>query len=62
MERQYYISPLRMNARISETKIDGQHISIDGMTYERISRAPAGKRKLRTLIKLDNSVKITIYT
>ena len=61
MEKRYFISPLRMTARISDTVIDGEFININGYKYQRVSKAPVGRRKLRTLVKEDESLKFVIY-
>lgn len=61
MNKEYYIAKSRMNARIADTVIDGVHITIDGIIYERITKAPAGRRALRRLQNLDTSTRITIY-
>ena len=45
---------------IDET-MTGRTISIDGLTYAEVSRAPRGKRVLRKLSKEDGSEQIKIY-
>ena len=62
MNREYYISRQRMNARISDTVIDGQHISIDGYVYERVARAPIGRRPIQRLLNENTNTRITIYS
>ena len=61
MNKDLYISPLRINARIADTVIDGQHIEIEGLVYERVSRAPAGRRPVQRLINESTKTRITIY-
>lgn len=61
MNKELYISPLRINSRISETVLEGYHIVIDGATYERISRAPIGRRPVQRLINEETNTRITIY-
>jgi len=43
MNKLYFISPSRVNARISETVLPGYHITIDGLIYEQTSKRPQGK-------------------
>ena len=62
MEKLIYVSALRINAKVSEIVVPGYPIVIDGYTYERVSRAPLGRRKLRTLISQDSQEKLVIYS
>jgi len=50
-----------MNARIAETVIEGDPISINGTNYERVSRAPIGRQVVRRLRATDESKRIVIY-
>ena len=61
MNKEYYIAKSRMNARIADTVIDGVHINIDGMTYERVSKAPIGRRPVQRLLNETTNTRITIY-
>jgi hypothetical protein len=61
MENQFYISKSRMSFKISESHIDGQHITVNGMVYERISKVPTGRRLLRKLVNKDTNVRVKIY-
>ncbi len=62
MEKKYYIARSRINARISDTVIDGEIISIEGITYQRLSRAPIGRSIKRRLRKTDETQRIVIYS
>ena len=62
MEKLYYIPSHRINARISDTIIDGDDISIDGITFQRLSRAPIGRSIQRRLRKTDETQRIVIYS
>lgn len=62
MEKSYYIARSRMNARIADTIIEDYPISIDGITYERVSRAPIGRSVQRRLRKTDETQRIVIYS
>lgn len=61
MTKEYYIAKSRMNARIADTVLDGVHINIDGIMYERITKAPAGRRAVQRLLNEDTNTRITIY-
>jgi hypothetical protein len=56
-----YIRSTKITPRIKQTVITGEHISIDGDTYEKLSKKPYGRTILRKLIKSDNSEHITCY-
>ena len=62
MEKLYYIPSHRMNARIAETVLEGEDITIEGVTYQRLSRAPIGKSIKRRLRKTDETQRIVIYS
>lgn len=62
MEKAYYIARSRMNARIAETVIDGDPISLNGITYERVSKAPAGRQVARRLRAIDETKRVVIYS
>lgn len=49
MIKSYFISPMRSNAQISETIIPGYHITVEGNTYELVSKRPRNKFIKRTL-------------
>lgn len=61
MIKEYYIAQSRMNARIADTVLPGVHINMDGISYERITKAPAGRRAVQRLINEDTNTRITIY-
>ena len=50
-----------MSFKISESHIDGQHITVDGIVYERISKVPSGRRLLRKLVNKNTNLRIKIY-
>jgi hypothetical protein len=61
MIKSNYIRSTKITPRIKQTVITGEHISIDGDTYEKLSKKPYGRTILRKLIKSDNSEHITCY-
>ena len=62
MNKEYYISTWRMNHRISETVLDGYHITVDGIVYEQVSKAPLGRRVVRRLFNDKTNTRISIYS
>ena len=50
-----------MNSIISDTVVTGHHISVDGLTYELVTRRPKNKRVLRKLVNISKQEHITIY-
>jgi hypothetical protein len=61
MNKLYFISPSRVNARISETVLSGYHITIDGLVYEQTTRRPHGKTLQRSLVNQAKQERIVIY-
>jgi hypothetical protein len=61
MKELYFFPSVKMNAKISETVIDGSHIEIEDRKYEMLSRKPRGRSIERTLINEDLETRLTIY-
>jgi len=61
MNKLYFISPSKVNARISETVLSGYHITIDGLIYEQTSKRPNGKSLQRSLVNIDKQERVLIY-
>lgn len=62
MIKQCYISRLRMNFKIAETVIDGQHIRIGDETFELVSRPPTNRRPVQRLFNEATNTRVTIYS
>jgi hypothetical protein len=62
MEKLFYVPAVKMNAKLQETKMEGFHISIDGYTYERLSRRPVGRPITRRLLNTATEEQIVIYS
>ena len=62
MNKLFFVPSTKINARIAETVITGQHINIAGLTYQMVSKRPQGRRVLRKLQNLDTNTQITIYS
>ena len=61
MEELYFIPSLKINARVSELVIQGTHIEIEGITYQRLSRKPRGRSVSRKLLNESTNTRIIIY-
>ena len=61
MIKSNYIRSSKITPRIKATVISGEHITIEGDTFEKLSKKPYGRTILRKLIKADNSEHITCY-
>jgi len=62
MNKLFFVPSTKINARIAETVITGQHITIEGLTYQMVSKRPQGRRVLRKLQNLNTNTQITIYS
>ncbi len=62
MEELYYVPSLRVNSKISDLVIEGNHIELDGITYQRLSRKPRGRSIKRKLKSLESNTRILIYS
>ncbi len=61
MNKLFFVPSTKINARIADTVITGQHITIGGLTYQMVSRRPQGRRVLRKLFNSNTETQITIY-
>jgi len=61
MNKLFFVPSTKINARIADTIITGNHITVEGLTYQMVSRRPQGRRVLRKLQNLDTNTQITIY-
>jgi hypothetical protein len=62
MEELYYVPSLRINSKISDLVIQGNHIEIDNITYQRLSSKPRGRSIKRKLKSLQSNTRILIYS
>lgn len=58
---EYYLPSLKINSKVSDTVIEGRHIEIDGITYQRLSRKPRGRSIQRRLLNMDSNLRLVIY-
>ena len=61
MIEKYFLSRLKINAKTSELVIPGEHINMDGYTYEQLSRQPKGRTIFRKLINEKTNERFTVY-
>ena len=61
VEEKYYVSSSKINAKISDTVLEGMHLEIGGITFQRLSRKPRGRSIQRKLLSLDNNTRLVIY-
>lgn len=62
MRELFYVPSLRVNSKISDLVIEGNHITIDGITYQRLSRKPRGRSLKRKLKNIETDTRILIYS
>ena len=62
MEELYYVPSLKVNSKISDLVIEGKHITIDGITYQKLYRKPRGRSIKRRLKSLQTNSRILIYS
>lgn len=56
-----YIRSAKVTPKIKQNVIPGEHITLEGETFQKLSKKPFGRTILRKLIKADNSEHITCY-
>ena len=61
VEEKYYVPSSKINAKISDTVLEGMHIEIGGLTYQRLSRKPRGRSIQRRLLNENSRVRLVIY-
>lgn len=57
-----FVPSTKINAKISDTVIPGNHITVEGLTYQMVSKRPLGRRVLRRLQNLSTNTKVVIYS
>jgi len=61
MEELYFTPSLKVNSKVADLVIEGNHIEIGGLTFQRLSRKPRGRSIKRKLKGLDTETLILIY-
>lgn len=62
MEELYYVPSMKVNSKVADLVIEGNHIEINGITYQRLSRKPRGRSVKRRLLNEKNNTRILIYS
>lgn len=62
MNKLFYVPATKINARIADTVVEGYPIMIEGYQYEKVSRAPRGRKILRRLLNMETQERIVIYS
>lgn len=61
MQELYYVKSSKVNAKVSDIVVEGNHIEIGRVTYQMLSRKPRGRALRRKLTSLDNATRILLY-
>lgn len=62
MNESYFIRATKVNARVADLVIDGQHINIDGYKFEKVSKKPRGRSIERRLQNTNTQERFIIYS
>lgn len=62
MNENYYIRATKVNARVADLVIEGNHITIDGYRFEKLERKPRGRSIERKLQNVKTQERILIYS
>lgn len=61
MNKLYYVAADKITQRISEDVCPGNHIRLNGLRFELVSKRPLGKTIYKRLRSMDEQTKMTIY-
>ena len=62
IEELYYIPSVKINAKVADLVMPGNHIKVDGYQYERLVRKPRGRSIKRTLRSMDENTYLKLYS
>lgn len=62
MTELYYFPSIKLNAKVADLVIEGNHIVMDGYVYEKLMRKPRGRSIKRRLFNEDTNTRIIIYS
>ena len=62
MRELFFIPSTKVNAKVAELVLEGQHINIGGYQYERLSGKPRGRNILRKLVNEKKGERFIIYS
>ncbi len=61
IQEKYYVPSSKINAKISDTVLEGMHIEIDGLTFQQLSKKPRGRSIQRKLLNEKSHTRLVIY-
>ena len=61
MNKLYYVAADKITQRISEDVLPGNHIRLNGLRFELVSKRPLGKTIYKKLRSMDEQTKMVIY-
>jgi hypothetical protein len=61
VQEKYYVPSSKINAKISDTVLEGMHIEIDGLTFQQLSKKPRGRSIQRKLLNETSYTRLVIY-
>jgi hypothetical protein len=61
MIKNYYVAADKITHRISEDVLPGNHIRLNGLRFELISKRPLGKSVYKRLRSMDEKTQLIIY-
>lgn len=62
MNESYFIRATKVNARVADLVIEGNHITIDGYKFEKLYRKPRGRSIERKLLNERTQERFLIYS
>ena len=62
MNESYFIRGTKINARVADLVIEGQHINIDGYRFEKLTKKPRGRVIERKLQNTKTQERFIIYS
>jgi len=57
-----FVPSTKISAKIAENIIPGNHITVEGLTYQMVAKRPIGRRILRKLQNVNTNTRIVIYS
>lgn len=61
MNKMFYVAADKITARISEDVLPGNHIRVNGLRFELVSKRPLGKTIYKKLRSIDEQTQLVIY-
>jgi chorismate-pyruvate lyase len=61
MKKSYYIHSGKISSRIADSVIPGNHITVEGITYQKLTKRPLGRSAVRNLVNIDSTEKLILF-